>query len=238
MANFLGIRQRLAPIVRMDETDTNDDANLKLFVRSGQEELESAYEWPFLIQRDVTLAVTNSTDVIGLPSDFREVVEIAVEDNSQSPDDRWKLEELSVPMPKGQFESVQGSDPLASQNRGDPKWYTIEYLSGTPQLVIFPRPDANFTLHLKYFTRLSELSADGDTNYFTNNYPDLLVAWSEMPAFKYLGDKDAYLMAEAAAKRKLERVIQQVASRSSGPTRFEPDPYFFAQSNPLSRFSR
>lgn len=227
MADFLGIRQRLAPLVRMDETDSNDDTNLKNFVLSGQEEIETAYEWPFNVQRDVTLAITNATVNLGLPSDFGEIVEAWIEDDSQSPDDRWKLEENTMPMPKVKWDSVNGADPTATGERGDPETYTIEYASGTPQIILRPLPDANFTLHLAYLTRLASLSADTDTNYFTTNFPDLLVAWAMLPAFLYLNDTAAYERAMLNAERKLARVIQRVGEMSSGPTRFEMDPAVF-----------
>lgn len=224
----------------MDQTNTNDDANLKRFVQTAQRKLESSAEWPFNVQREVTASVTNATTLVGLPSDFVEIVQVYYEDGSVSPKVRDKLDEWQQPLPRALWLAVFGTDPTATSNRNLPLHYVIEYNSGTPQMILIPLPDRALTLYIKYRARLATLTADADTNYFTNSYPDLLVDFAMIEGLIYLRDFNQIPLFVNIARENLQNVKRQVMVPSSGQVRMALDPnrYAFPYPERLGRVDR
>lgn len=228
MPTYLGIAQELAPRLRMDETVSAQRTIMNRFILSGLRRIQAEVEWPFLVERDYTLAISAGSRVLGLPSNFAEIVQIWIADTGETPDKHEKMEQLQTPIPKETWDVLYGTEFADSSSRGRPRQYTIEWTGGTAQLVLVPPSDDTYTLHLDYRLRLADLSADADTNYFTTNYPNLVVTAALLEGgLEYLNETQKYPIILAEYRDKLSRAIDQSLGISSRGAAMTWDPKFF-----------
>lgn len=59
----------------------------------------------------------------------------------------------------------------APEEKGEPQYVLL----GQKLFSLFPVPEKEYTLHLLYYAYFSELTNDDDTNYLTDNYPQLII---------------------------------------------------------------
>lgn len=113
------------------------------------------------INQEMRLNVMESTttlteaSTVSLPSDFLEVVALY-----RDTDPRYVLEPTTP----------QALHKLYQQS-GIPRYYSIE----DGQLRLAPSPSGSENLELRYYAKLTDLSADGDENNVLTNYPSIYV---------------------------------------------------------------
>jgi hypothetical protein len=104
--------------------------------------------------------------------------------------------------------------PPATTN-AEPMYYRLI----DSQYIIYPTPDKNYTGILEYYQYLPELVNDEDTNYITNNYPDVLVNGATWRGMVWLQEGDATLY-RALYDEAVQRMISQDQARRIPPRIF------------------
>lgn len=112
-----------------------------------------------------------------LSSEVRSIESVQVE-----ADDGWIfLEHLTY----DNFLDAAG-EPLDEADSGEPEYWTSDKVVTVPddetkdRILIYPPADQDYTIRLIVNYKQSELSADSDTNFWTDQYPDLLIAATMM----------------------------------------------------------
>lgn len=97
---------------------------------------------------------------------------------------------------------------------GYPVW--IEHTASGWALNIADPASENLTFRVAHYAFLPELSADGDTNYLTLNYPDLVENKAKAIAFMAVNDPIAAQFEAMAAKLLVEAVLDDKRRASRG----------------------
>lgn len=121
------------------------------------------------METSATLTYSGS-DEATLPTDFIEARTVVWQSNP-----RVRLEFVAP----SQFEATYTTD-----TQGTPRDYTI--FGSTIQIGPFPNSTVGATL--RYYQRLTALSADGDTNWLLTYHPDVYLYGSALESAPYLGD--------------------------------------------------
>jgi len=79
---------------------------------------------------------------------------------------------------------------------------------------LFPIPDKAYTLNLKYFSYLTDLSTGTDTNGLTIHYPNVLIYAATGEGFAYFEDNEATMKYETKYANELRKMISQQVNRS------------------------
>lgn len=146
------IKAALAVTANIEETD----ANALTWINAAYHEFERAYSWPFLdAVADVPVVALDDTPV--LPVDFLKLKSLKVSDQLDP------LHYVGFRRMRAEF------DPAAT---GLPTHYSF---IGLTNLILWPVPDANYTLKLIYRKLFVDLAADGDTPSIPTMYHYSLV---------------------------------------------------------------
>lgn len=158
-----------------------------------QEQLEGSPLLPwFLISTEQTLAITANSRSVALPSDFLREYEnfpLYLYDSTQT-DPYTRLN-------KDEFDVLE--DKYSGELAGTPTEYALDGVS----LEFFVTPNENMTARWKYYQKQSVLSDSVQSNQWTINASDLLIAMlgEVMAGYK----KDTFWMAKFASDAQIAR---------------------------------
>ena len=87
------------------------------------------------------------------------------------------------------------------------------------QFEMCPTPDAEYTLEMSYFAKITPLSDDSDTNWLLTDYPDIYLYTSLMHSAPYLKDDErTTVWAQLASKAKEELLSRDTSASFNGST--------------------
>ena len=87
------------------------------------------------------------------------------------------------------------------------------------QFEMCPTPDAEYSLEMSYFAKITALSADSDTNWLLTDYPDLYLYTALMHSAPYLKDDERITVwAQLAAKARDELIARDTSASFNGST--------------------
>ena len=146
-----------------------------------------------LLDMQTSTTVTTASNPATLPSDFGSIVSAY----TQAGGDNFVLESVT--------------DHAANYQEDDriPRFYTIRDGS----IFFSPEPDGTYTVYLQYIAKLSDLSADSDTNDVMTRYPDLYLYLALVHAAIWSGDQKREQSYGAAYAAALERAKQDDKQR-------------------------
>jgi hypothetical protein len=98
---------------------------------------------------------------------------------------------------------------------GKPKYFSVV----GAQFEFVPTPDAEYSLEMTYFAKISALTLDADTNWLLTDYPDLYLYNSLMHSAPYLKDDERLAVwAQLAKKAKEELIARDTSASFNGST--------------------
>lgn len=139
-----------------------------------------------LADMEATTTLTEAASIT-LPSDFLEVVSVYRDTDPRRP--------LRPETPQGMHTNHQTS--------GIPTTYSIVDDAGTKKMQLSPAPNGSENIVLRYFAKLSDLSADTDQNDILTNYPSIYIYGTlahHNALIRDLASAQAYLGAYEKAK--------------------------------------
>ena len=158
------------------------------FVELAEARFDRVIRVPDMVARDDTFTVDSQYET--LPPGFLGVARFLLHSS-----------------PNGAMEYMSPARLSARRERrtatGRPGYYTI---SGG-NFEFFPDPDQTYTAALLYYKRLTQLSADEDTNWLLTNNPDIYLFATLVEASPYLKDPETTALWEA----RLQRAISELA---------------------------
>ena len=87
------------------------------------------------------------------------------------------------------------------------------------QFEMCPTPDAEYSLEMSYFAKITPLSADSDTNWLLTDYPDIYLYTALMHSAPYLKDDERITVwAQLAAKARDELIARDTSASFNGST--------------------
>ena len=173
------------------------------FVVDAQKTLEREGDFPFMEAR-TTGTISANAYTLSLPTRFKAIKKdcFLVTDTAGALN---PLEQLSVGEAYRKY-------PFTSDNEAMPKVVAIQ--ESTSQFLIRPTADVAYAYELQYYQYLATLSADGDTNWWTDNAWQLLLYGAMLQATAYLGDSEEYLIYEKLYLEELDRVRRTETART------------------------
>ena len=150
-----------------------------------------------VMESETTL--TASSETTALPSDFLEVRHMYLDQDVREPID--VVDEFA----KSRFYDISGQ----------PREYTI--INGS--VLWNPAPDGSYSVNLRYYAKLSDFSADTDTNAVLTTFPALYFYGALKQIALWEGDDEAAGRYEAAFEKELRSIMkrEQTARYGSGP---------------------
>ena len=220
MATYLQLRQQLAARIHMDETLSDQATILNRFINTAIETVAEETEWDFLVERGTSFSVGSTTTTVtfsSIASTFIAPLSLYMIDTAYSPSKRWQLEEQKIPFSDPAFNTLRGVDPNDATRRKKPTRYWVEWNAQAPVLILDPYPDATYTGVLYYRATLPDLSADADTNYFTNNFRGMILDQASKEGFTFKGKDELVELYQREYERKLDSALdrQDIRSRTA-----------------------
>ncbi len=183
---------------------TIGDAELTLLINQGMERVNHSHDWAGL-QAETDISYLAASDGLALPADF--ISEFAV----------WQIDAANGdaglrmhPLPRidRRVWLERGIAPQVLQGFPRPSLTGLFYYVWNKKLWVVPDPAATVVVRVHYINRLNELVNDGDTNFFTVNYP-ALIKWSAMvELYSFLYENERADHSERVFNRYLQAVIQ------------------------------
>lgn len=167
--NFGEIKSTVADY--LNRTDLTN--NIPFWVNTAMRKIERINNFNYMLSTTTSLAFADGSDSVTPPSDLKEVVWwYAVENNSKN-----FLEHVA----RKEIEKLE-LDTSPTEDRPT-KWAWV----GTNFKVV-PTADQTYTNKMLYYAKSAELSSDSDTNWLTNNVPEVLIYGALLEATPYLKD--------------------------------------------------
>lgn len=161
--NFLEMQNRVKLMLGFRTANT---ADIIALLQEQQQELEHEPQLPTFLKAETTsLTCTASTERMAVPTGFLR---------------EWDEDKLWVRNPdydETHWDELEKGSPMflrpATQDEGEgiPRAYAYDQTS----FLLFPTPDIVYTFRTIYYKAEPVLSADGDTNKWSQNLPYLLV---------------------------------------------------------------
>lgn len=149
------------------------------------------------MQSETTL--TASGEIVSLPSDFLEAESLYIDSGGS----RTRL----VPI-------TEMSQAVRHNSSGRPYYYAVH----DGEITLSPVPDGSYTITLRYYARLANFSADGDTNDILTRYPGLYLYGALTHAAVWAKDTESAQTYNAAYTNELDRLKKaDVKRRHRGP---------------------
>lgn len=187
-------------ITALLELDTTSAAQIPTWIRLAEKRLRRLILTP---QREqtATLATIASTQFVALPSDFRSMRTVMVEDD-------YPLTQVSL--------NVLQSSFAKDSTSGKPTAYTI----ADGSIYFGPIPDAVYSIPITYMADLTPIGATSQTNWLLLDNPDAYLFAALLHAGAFIKDADTLRLAEQG----LEMVVGEINKegnryRNSGPFR-------------------
>ena len=157
---------------------------------------------------EVRATVASSEYKISIPNlsggRFKEAIAFKVQDG----DTFYELLKDSI----GQAEKDY---PSPTTEKGRPKVFATH--AATNEFFVRPTPDKSYTFDLYFYQYLPELSADSDTNWWTNNAWDLLIYGTLIKAEAYLNHPDKALFWQSLHDRAVGQLqLSEVKEKWAG----------------------
>lgn len=152
-----------------------------------------------LLEMQAETTITADAESETLPSNFLEMESVYIDSGGA----RRPLLPIS-----------EMSQAVRHDSSGQPYYYAVH----NGELTFMPVPDGTYTVTVRYYARLSALSADSDTNDVLTNYPGLYLYAALTHAAVWAGDSDRAQEFNAAYTAELNLVqIKDRKRRYSGP---------------------
>ena len=164
--NFGTLKSRVASYLHRDDlTSIIPD-----FVNAAMHRLERNHNWNCMKTK-----TTGSTtdDYISLPTRYKDTDSLFVIANSQY-----------YPLTKSSYSHMISIYPEGSSSKDRPEVFAT--LIGDSKFYLRPYPDAAYSYELIYYAYTADLSADTDTNWWTNNTWELLLYGALIEAEPYV----------------------------------------------------
>lgn len=170
--NFREVQDAVADWLNRDDLTSR----IPTFVNNAILSLERKFNFQYM--ESVETYIDTSVYTLMAPTDYKHPRFMYVVDSSGN---RTLLTHLD---PKGAIAAY----PNFAQNLGKPTVFaTVE---GGTAFLLRPTPDNAYTFELHYYAKSAPLVNDTDTNWLTDNAPDVLIYGALMQAEPFLGTVD------------------------------------------------
>lgn len=159
---------------------------------------------PFWFNEDIATLTTTADNAVlsGIPSDFgQEITQnaLVVKNNG-----------LTYPLTK--ITPLEYSSIYSDNAKGLPGYYTYR----DSQFELFLIPDQAYTIYLYYRKKYTALSADGDSNDFTNNAERLIEYKTLADLLRdYRADEERAAIYDARVEQEYKNIMQQTYDRTT-----------------------
>lgn len=170
------------------------------FIQIAQRKIERQYNFKYM---EVRATTASSEAYLTLPARFKELIWFKVKDGNLYYD-------LNHTAPAHALSLY----PDIVSNTGIPAY--VATMTNQNEFLIRPTPDKSYTFDIYYYNYLAELSADGDTNWLTNNAWELLLYGAMIEAELYMHNDErvatwATLLSDAAAQLLKAEKLEQLS---------------------------
>ena len=182
----------------LDRSDVNSTANpyCGYWVNDVRLELATQLNWPHLWVESYLTTSAGSSDY-ALPTDF--------------------LDHLTVRLDgrilHGYFERDWGKQIMDDASNYPQSAAPEGYYMKGQTIRLRPQPSVSNTMYLVYYARPSDLSGDSDTDFWTNNYPYVLIHGAVVHGATFLDDADTLKVHMALYDRALAQCIKKEKSK-------------------------
>lgn len=154
--NFLTLKNKVKTYINSDATPLAGD-----WINLVQRQIQRQYNFKNMEVRSTTSTSEMYISAPPSPNLIKEIISIRVQEDS-------RYYTLIKDSPTHAFMSY----PFPSDEKGRPVLYAV--MPATNEIVVRPTPDKVYLFDLYYYRYLPELSADTDTNWFTDNAWEIL----------------------------------------------------------------
>jgi hypothetical protein len=177
----------------------SDDDPLLTWINAALHEFEEAYPWPFLDKVGTVVTVAN-LDTVALPADLFIAHKIRIPAEA----------ETLIYVPRNQWEDeIEDHTDL-----GIPSHYT---LVGLTSMLLYPIPDAIYSIRVSYRRLIADLAADGDIPDIPTKYHYKIVYGAAAIGLKTEEDADAQAQsARSDFDSAIASAISDFTGRQSG----------------------
>lgn len=137
-----------------------------------------------------SVTLTSGTDEITPPARFRSVIML--------------LDENSKPIERRTISFLRQHKSSLTTATGAPQFYALF----NDKIFVSPVADQGYTLSLRYYEEVEELSTSNPSNYFTGNTPNLLLYGTLLEAAPYLHNDERVQLWQASYDRFLQSILE------------------------------
>lgn len=141
---------------------------------------------------ETALSATMSSGVVTVPSDY---LELKFAYLNTSPTTWLQIADPGMVYAQYPTRSSSGKPRLIARDAGN--------------FIFGPFPDSDYVLQGTYYAKLTALSSSNETNWFTDNAPDLLLYGALVAATPYIGDDERAVIWKAQYEEALREVARQ-----------------------------
>jgi hypothetical protein len=178
-------------------------AQIQQYLNDTLNDIVNTYRLPTALTNQVYVLTVDDSDITsgdGLPDDFSQVLDLTLTTSGY---------EKVIP-----FLSVNDIDrqyPDPDDGTVNPSGSPLyAYFTGNT-LRVYPEPDVAYTVRLRYYTKATELVADGDEPFLPSEFSEALVLGA---AYRVMQVKDNYDQA-AILENKYNELVQQLVVKQS-----------------------
>lgn len=180
-------------------------AEIKGFLNDTQNDVFNEYRLPFMETTQNYTLTTNVSDITngsGFPANYVQAINLQnTTTGREGLIPFYDIREVDYFYPDADDTTINPASPPS-------KWYIY---AETPR--VFPKPDAAYTLTLRYYKKPTLLSSDSDVPELPSEFEELLVVGA---AYRVLQVKDNYDQA-AVLQNKYDELLQKLVVKYSVP---------------------
>jgi hypothetical protein len=165
------LQAKVADYLNRNDLSTQIAASILLCVK----DLETRHNWEYMRTSQAFTATTDS--YLTLPTGYKEAICMYVTYDSIN----YAMSQISQPY----MESVY----ISAGSTGKPEYYSIN--KSDSYIYVRPYPDTSYAYTLWYWKRSTELSASADTNWWTINHWDVVLAGTMVDLSMLIKDLDS-----------------------------------------------
>lgn len=152
-----------------------------------------------LLEMQSETTLTASAESVSLPADFLSVESVYIDAGGA----RRRL-----------IAETETAQAVHHDSSGQPYYFSVH----NGELTLMPVPDAEYTITLRYYARLADLSADSDTNDVLTNYPQLYMYQAMIHAAMWAQDDEGVVRYSGAyTSAKTLAIKNDIKRRFAGP---------------------
>lgn len=136
-------------------------ANIPAWINSAMHKLERRHNWACMEDED-TGSLNSATDYITITTRYKNIKSFFIEYN-----DRW------VELDRRNYRNLIRLFPDDDNSKSIPESYSVSRAKG--KVLVRPYPDTTYNYEITYRRYTADLSADIDTNFWTDNHYEILL---------------------------------------------------------------